>query len=279
MMDRIVELRKQLEYYNYLYYVKNAPVISDQKFDELMHELERLEAEHPEMFDPNSPTQRVGNDTTNEFVQVAHKYGMMSLANTYSEQEIRDFDERVRKGIGGDEVEYVCELKYDGTSISLRYEEGKLQVAVTRGDGVKGDDVTTNVRTIRTVPLHMQGEDYPAEFEIRGEILMPFAVFNRLNEDEIAQIADGMLRKVAERRKDMEISMTWTEAAKKHLAKAGFDPVYGARPLRRAVTSEVEDLVAEESLEGRISKGSEVVLDAENDKLVLKTKGAETKAE
>ena len=184
-MDRIVELRKLLEYYNYLYYVKNEPVITDQEFDELMHELERLEAEHPEMFDPNSPTQRVGNDTTNEFVQVAHKYGMMSLANTYSEQEIRDFDERVRKGIGGDDVEYVCELKYDGTSISLRYEDGNLQVAVTRGDGVKGDDVTTNVRTIRTVPLHMQGEDYPAEFEIRGEILMPFAVFNRLNEERL----------------------------------------------------------------------------------------------
>ena len=174
-----------MEYYNYLYYVKNEPVVTDQKFDELMHELERLEAEHPEMFDPNSPTQRVGNDTTNEFVQVAHKYGMMSLANTYSEQEIRDFDERVRKGIGGDDVEYVCELKYDGTSISLRYEEGNLQVAVTRGDGVRGDDVTTNVRTIRTVPLHMQGEDYPAEFEIRGEILMPFAVFNRLNEERL----------------------------------------------------------------------------------------------
>ena len=184
-MDRIVELRKLLEHYNYLYYVKNEPEITDQKFDELMHELERLEAEHPEMFDPNSPTQRAGNDTTNEFVQVAHKYGMMSLANTYSEQEIRDFDERVRKGIGGDDVEYVCELKYDGTSISLRYEDGNLQVAVTRGDGVKGDDVTTNVRTIRTVPLHMQGEDYPAEFEIRGEILMPFAVFNRLNEERL----------------------------------------------------------------------------------------------
>ncbi len=184
-MDRIVELRKLLEHYNYLYYVKNEPEITDQKFDELMHELERLEAERPEMFDPNSPTQRVGNDTTNEFVQVAHKYGMMSLANTYSEQEIRDFDERVRKGIGGDDVEYVCELKYDGTSISLRYEDGNLQVAVTRGDGVKGDDVTTNVRTIRTVPLHMQGEDYPAEFEIRGEILMPFAVFNRLNEERL----------------------------------------------------------------------------------------------
>ena len=184
-MDRIVELRKLLEHYNYLYYVKNEPEITDQKFDELMHELERLEAEHPEMFDPNSPTQRVGNDTTNEFVQVAHKYGMMSLANTYREQEIRAFDERVRKGLGGDDVEYVCELKYDGTSISLRYEDGNLQVAVTRGDGVKGDDVTTNVRTIRTVPLHMQGEDYPAEFEIRGEILMPFAVFNRLNEERL----------------------------------------------------------------------------------------------
>ena len=184
-MYRIVELRKLMEHYNYLYYVMNEPVTTDQKFDELMHELERLEAEHPEMFDPNSPTQRVGNDTTNEFVQVAHKYGMMSLANTYSEQEIRDFDERVRKGIGGDGVEYVCELKYDGTSISLRYEDGNLQVAVTRGDGVKGDDVTTNVRTIRTVPLHMQGEDYPAEFEIRGEILMPFAVFNRLNEERL----------------------------------------------------------------------------------------------
>ena len=152
-MDRIVELRKLLEHYDYLYYVKNEPVITDQKFDELMHELERLEAEHPEMFDPNSPTQRVGNDTTNEFVQVAHKYGMMSLANTYSEQEIRDFDERVRKGIGGDDVEYVCELKYDGTSISLRYEDGNLQVAVTRGDGVKGDDVTTNVRTLSLIHI------------------------------------------------------------------------------------------------------------------------------
>ena len=119
--ERILELRKELERYNYLYYMKNAPVISDFEFDKLMRELEDLEAKHPEMYDPNSPTQRVGNDTNNEFVQVAHKYGMMSLSNTYSEQEIRDFDERVRKGIGGDEVEYVCELKYDGTSISLRY--------------------------------------------------------------------------------------------------------------------------------------------------------------
>lgn len=183
--DRILELRKQLEYNNYLYYVKNAPVISDMAFDGLMHELEILEGRHLELFDLNSPTQRVGNDSTSEFVQVAHKYGMMSLTNTYSEQEIRDFDERVKKGIGGDDVEYVCELKYDGTSISLRYENGDLRVASTRGDGVKGDDVTANVRTIRTVPLRMQGDDAPVEFEIRGEILMPFAVFNRLNEERM----------------------------------------------------------------------------------------------
>ena len=139
--ERIAELRKLLEYYNYLYYVKNAPRISDMEFDKYMHELEALEDKHPEWYDPNSPTQRVGNDSTNEFVQVSHRYGMMSLANTYSEQEIRDFDERVRKGLGNEEVEYVCELKYDGTSISLRYEDGNLKVAVTRGDGEKGDDV------------------------------------------------------------------------------------------------------------------------------------------
>nr|WP_082667046.1 NAD-dependent DNA ligase LigA [Gabonibacter massiliensis] len=181
--ERIAELRKLLEYYNYLYYVKNAPRISDMEFDKYMHELEALEDKHPEWYDPNSPTQRVGNDSTNEFVQVSHRYGMMSLANTYSEQEIRDFDERVRKGLGNEEVEYVCELKYDGTSISLRYEDGNLKVAVTRGDGEKGDDVTANVRTIRTIPLRLQGDDYPEEFEIRGEILMPFTVFNRLNEE------------------------------------------------------------------------------------------------
>ena len=181
--ERIIVLRKLLEHHNYLYYVKNAPEISDREFDLLMHELEVLEERNPECFDPNSPTRRVGSDVTNEFMQVPHKYGMMSLANTYSEQEILDFDERVRKGVGGEEVEYVCELKYDGTSISLRYEQGKLQMAVTRGDGVKGDAVTANVRTIRSVPLYLQGEDYPNEFEIRGEILMPFSVFNRLNEE------------------------------------------------------------------------------------------------
>ena len=184
-VNRILELRRQLEHDNYLYYVKNEPVISDEEFDRRMRELEELEGRHPEMDDPNSPTRRVGSDVTNEFPQVEHRYGMMSLANTYSEEEIVAFDERVRKGLGTDDVEYVCELKYDGTSISLRYEGGRLAVAATRGDGVKGDDVTANARTIRTVPLRMEGEGWPEEFEIRGEVLMPFAVFNRLNEERL----------------------------------------------------------------------------------------------
>ena len=151
------------------------------EFDRMMHELERLEELHPELYDPNSPTQRVGRDFNQEFTQVAHKYPMLSLGNTYSEEELREFDKRVCKVAG--EVEYVCELKYDGTSISLTYRDGELVQAVTRGDGVRGDDVTANVRTIRTVPLKLRG-DYPAEFEIRGEILMPFAVFNRLNQEK-----------------------------------------------------------------------------------------------
>lgn len=180
--NRIIELRKALEYHNYKYYVENAPEITDREFDELMHELEKLEAAYPDMYDPNSPTQRVGQDINREFTQVPHKYPMLSLGNTYSEQELRDFDQRVRKVVG-DKVEYVCELKYDGTSISLTYVNGELTQAVTRGDGVKGDDVTVNVRTIRTVPLKLRG-DYPPEFEIRGEILMPFSVFNRLNQEK-----------------------------------------------------------------------------------------------
>lgn len=180
--ERIIELRKMLEYHNYKYYIKNAPEISDQEFDRMMYELEKLEAAHPEMYDPNSPSQRVGQDINREFTQVAHKYPMLSLGNTYSEQELRDFDQRVRK-VTGDKVEYVCELKYDGTSISLTYVNGELTQAVTRGDGVKGDDVTANVRTIRTIPLKLRG-DYPPEFEIRGEILMPFSVFARLNQEK-----------------------------------------------------------------------------------------------
>ncbi len=180
-VERLLTLREALEYHNNKYYIDNAPEISDMEFDRLMHELEGLEALHPELYDPNSPTQRVGRDFNREFTQVAHKYPMLSLGNTYSEEELREFDNRVRKAAG--EVEYVCELKYDGTSISLTYREGVLVQAVTRGDGVRGDDVTDNVRTIRTVPLKLRG-DYPAEFEIRGEILMPFAVFNRLNQEK-----------------------------------------------------------------------------------------------
>lgn len=180
--ERILELRKTLEYHNDRYYIKNAPEISDRQFDEWMHELERLEALHPELYDPNSPSQRVGQDLNREFAQVEHQYPMLSLGNTYSEQELRDFDQRVRK-VAGERVEYVCELKYDGTSISLIYRNGELLQAVTRGDGVRGDEVTANVRTIRTVPLKLKG-DYPSEFEIRGEILMPFSVFNRLNQEK-----------------------------------------------------------------------------------------------
>lgn len=180
--ERLMELRKALEYHNNKYYIENAPEISDREFDELMHELEKLETAHPELYDPNSPTQRVGQDINREFTQVAHKYPMLSLGNTYSEQELRDFDQRVRKVVG-DSVQYVCELKYDGTSISLTYADGQLVQAVTRGDGVRGDDVTVNVRTIRTVPLRLRG-DYPPEFEIRGEILMPFSVFNMLNQEK-----------------------------------------------------------------------------------------------
>ena len=181
--DRILELRKTLEYHNIKYYIENKPSISDREFDEMMHELERLEATNPEMQDSNSPTQRVGQDINQEFKQVPHKYPMLSLGNTYNEQELREFDQRVRKVIG-EEVQYVCELKYDGTSISLTYINGELSQAVTRGDGTKGDDVTANVRTIRTIPLKLQGA-YPPQFDIRGEILMPFSVFNRLNQEKV----------------------------------------------------------------------------------------------
>ena len=179
---RIAELRGQLHTYNHNYYVLSQPSISDYDFDILLKELMTLENQYPEFYDPNSPTQRVGSDINLEFNQVEHKYPMLSLGNTYSEEEIRDFENRIKKLIDGD-VEYVCEMKYDGTSISLTYKNGKLVQAVTRGDGVKGDDVTANVKTIRSVPLQLSGDGYPEEFEIRGEILMPFTVFNGLNEE------------------------------------------------------------------------------------------------
>lgn len=179
---QISELREQLHTYNHNYYVLSQPSISDYDFDLLLNELISLEKQFPEFIDPNSPTQRVGSDINLEFNQVEHKYPMLSLGNTYSEEEIRDFENRIKKLIDGD-VEYVCEMKYDGTSISLTYQNGKLVQAITRGDGIKGDDVTANVKTIRSVPLQLSGKGYPEEFEIRGEILMPFAVFNSLNEE------------------------------------------------------------------------------------------------
>ncbi|MBW8323533.1 MAG: NAD-dependent DNA ligase LigA [Prolixibacteraceae bacterium] len=180
--QRITELRAILEEYNYNYYVLSQPVVSDIEFDMLMKELEKLEAENPGFFDPNSPTQRVGSDLNKEFEQVRHQYPMLSLSNSYSEEELRDFDQKIRK-LTDQKFEYVCELKYDGTSISLRYKNGMLNKAITRGDGTFGDDVTANVRTIKSIPLKLKRTDFPEEFEIRGEILLPFAEFERINQE------------------------------------------------------------------------------------------------
>ena len=179
--ERITYLRQQLHEHNYKYYVLNNPSISDREFDMLMHELQDLEAKHPEMADPNSPTQRVGSDLNEKFQQVEHKYPMLSLANTYNEQDVAEWYESVKKGLEGEDFEICCEMKYDGLSISLTYIDGKLVRGVTRGDGVHGDDVTANVKTIRSIPLKLNGSDYPEEFEIRGEILMPWDVFDKLN--------------------------------------------------------------------------------------------------
>ena len=184
--QRIEQLRQELHEHNYRYYVLNQPVIGDQEFDLMMHELQDLEARHPDMADPNSPTQRVGSDLQTGFRQVAHRYPMLSLANTYNEQDVRDWYESVRKGLAGEDFEVCCEMKYDGLSISLTYVDGHLMQAVTRGDGVQGDDVTQNVKTIRTIPLILPGKGYPREFEIRGEILMPWASFERLNAEREA---------------------------------------------------------------------------------------------
>ena len=181
-VERIYQLREELHRHNHNYYVLNAPEIDDQTFDFLMRELQDLEAKHPECADENSPTMRVGSDLNKNFVQVVHKYPMLSLANTYSESEVAEFYERVKKSLNED-FEICCEMKFDGTSISLTYEDGKLVRAVTRGDGTQGDDVTDNVKTIRTIPLVLHGEGYPQEFEIRGEILMPWVVFEQLNKE------------------------------------------------------------------------------------------------
>ena len=183
--ERIELLRQELEQHNYNYYVLSSPVVSDFEYDLMMKQLVDLERQCPEYFDPNSPSQRVGSDINAAFKQVAHIYPMLSLSNTYSAEEVQDFYDRVSKALN-DGFELVCELKYDGTSISLTYQHGALVRAVTRGDGEKGDDVTANVRTIRSVPLKLRG-DYPDEFEIRGEILMPWAVFDELNREREAQ--------------------------------------------------------------------------------------------
>ena len=185
-IERIDRLREELHQHNYNYYVLNAPVISDREFDMLMKELQDLESKHPEHFDENSPSMRVGSDINKDFTQVQHKYPMLSLGNTYSEADVKDFYERVRKALN-EPFEICCEMKFDGTSISLTYENGKLVRAVTRGDGVQGDDVTDNVKTIRTIPLVLKGDGYPKEFEIRGEILMPWNVFEELNREREAR--------------------------------------------------------------------------------------------
>ena len=186
VIDKIKALREALEQHNYNYYVLSAPTISDREFDEMMKELQVLEEAHPEYADPHSPTQRVGSDLSKEFEQVVHKYPMLSLGNTYSEDEVKDFYERIARDLN-EPFEIVAELKYDGTSISLTYEDGRLVRAVTRGDGTRGDDVTANVKTIRSVPLKLMGDRYPATFEIRGEILLPWAEFDRLNKEREEQ--------------------------------------------------------------------------------------------
>lgn len=186
--ERILHLRAELHRHNHRYYVLNQPDIDDQAFDALLRELEDLEARHPELYDPNSPTQRVGSDLNNEFQQVAHKRQMLSLSNTYSKGEVAEFYQRVADGLQGQPFLLCCEMKFDGLSISLHYAEGRLVRAVTRGDGVQGDDVTENIRTIRTIPLVLPAEaNYPREFEIRGEVLLPWASFERLNAEREAR--------------------------------------------------------------------------------------------
>ena len=184
--ERITELREQLHKHNYNYYVKHNPEISDFEFDKLLKELQDLENQYPEFFDPSSPTQRVGSDLSENFTQEKHEYPMLSLANSYSLEDLKDFDARVRKLVGERDFTYTCELKYDGVSISLQYKNGKLTRALTRGDGIQGDNITNNAKTIGTIPLQLHG-NYPQELEIRGEVVMPRAGFNALNEERIEQ--------------------------------------------------------------------------------------------
>ena len=182
--EHIEALVRELNEHNYRYYILAQPLISDYEFDKKLKELTALEKKYPEFIDPDSPTRNIGGDITKEFQTVKHKWPMLSLGNTYNEQDLKDFDERVRKAIG-DNFEYVCELKFDGLSISLTYENGKLLRAVTRGDGTKGDDVTNNAKTIQTIPKSLKGSGYPEMFEIRGEVFMHKPAFERLNHERI----------------------------------------------------------------------------------------------
>ena len=184
VLEKIQRLREQLNLHNYNYYVLDKPIISDFEFDGLLKELQELEAVHPEFFDPNSPTVRVGGAVTKNFETVPHDYRMYSLDNSYSKEDIEDWEKRVQKLLGTDAIEFTCELKYDGASISITYENGVLARALTRGDGFQGDDVTTNVKTIRSVPLTLKG-DFPQKFDIRGEIILPFDGFNKMNRERV----------------------------------------------------------------------------------------------
>ena len=181
---KIAELSSEIDRHNRLYYLEDKPIISDYAFDQLLEELIRLEKAFPEFKKADSPSQRIGGGLTKVFESVQHEFPMLSLSNTYSEQELRDFDERVKKGLDGEAFEYFCELKFDGVSISLIYEDGVLARAVTRGDGVRGDNVTLNAKTIRTIPLRVLGDDFPKKFEVRGEIFMPKKVFEALNREQ-----------------------------------------------------------------------------------------------
>ncbi len=183
--DRIAELTATINDHNYRYYILSDPLISDFDFDQLLNELIQLEKDYPELMDPNSPSQRVGGEITKNFETVKHVYPMLSLGNTYSEDELKEFHERVIKSIADEKVEYVCELKFDGVAIGIQYEKGKFKRAITRGDGIQGDDVTANVKTIRSLPLQLKDENYPDQFEIRGEIILPRATFERINEERI----------------------------------------------------------------------------------------------
>ncbi|MDE5722936.1 MAG: NAD-dependent DNA ligase LigA, partial [Paramuribaculum sp.] len=187
--NEITRLRREIESHNHSYYVENAPTVSDHDYDMLMKRLEELEKDYPEWDDPDSPTHRVGSDLSKGFIQAPHIYPMLSLGNTYSIGEVDEFVERLRDGLSGQQVTIVGEMKFDGTSISLIYEHGRLVRAVTRGDGEKGDVVTDNVRTIRSIPLRLQGEGWPGRFEIRGEIVLPWEAFDRLHAEREFQEA------------------------------------------------------------------------------------------